>query len=143
MMKDFGPNGVCCDATHGTTGYEFKLSSLLVVDEFAEGVPVAYCLSNKETNSVLRPFFEKVMEKTGPISPAWFMSDLAPQFYDSFTDVNSCSPKRLFCTWHVDKAWQKMLNEKVITENKGGGRGRGFKVKQWRVQKIGRIGRLF
>ena len=30
---------VCIDATHGTNGYDFKLISMLVVDEFGEGFP--------------------------------------------------------------------------------------------------------
>ena len=43
----------------------------------------------------------------------WFMSDMAPQFYDAFKKVFNCSPYRLYCTWHVDKAWKEQLKEKV------------------------------
>ena len=71
------------------------------------------CLFNIESYDELKPFFAKVKEKTGSVSPEWFMSDLAPQFYDAFTYVNECSPKKLACTWHVDKAWQKEIHEKV------------------------------
>ena len=41
------------DATHGIAGYDFKLSSLLVLDEFSEGVPAGHVLSNREDYSVL------------------------------------------------------------------------------------------
>ncbi len=39
---------VCIDSTHGTNGYDFKLISIVVVDEFGEGFPVAWCFSNQE-----------------------------------------------------------------------------------------------
>ena len=48
LAKKFAHKGVCCDATHGTTAYDFKLTTLLVMDEFGEGVPIAWCLSNHE-----------------------------------------------------------------------------------------------
>ena len=88
-------------------GYDFKLTSLLIVDEFGEGFPVAWCLSNREDFSVLKVFCEKIKEKNGNLSPLWFMSDIAQQFYDAFTTVFECNPKQLYCTWHVDKAWHR------------------------------------
>ena len=45
--------------------------------------------------------------------PHWFMSDMAPQFYDAFCKVFNCHPIRLYCVWHVDKAWKEQLKEKV------------------------------
>ena len=44
------------------------------------------------------------------------MSDLAPQFYDAFTDVHDNFPQQLFCTWHVDKAWKEQLKEKNLSQ---------------------------
>ena len=41
------------------------------------------------------------------------MSDLAPQFYDAYCDVNKCHPKQLYCTWHTDKSWKIELKEKI------------------------------
>ena len=57
MAEKFAHKGVCCDATHGTTAYDFKLTTLLVVDEFGEGFPVAWCLSNHEDFTHLCVFF--------------------------------------------------------------------------------------
>ena len=37
MLKEFGGKVVCVDATQGTNAYEFKLITLLVVDEHGEG----------------------------------------------------------------------------------------------------------
>lgn len=47
------------------------------------------------------------------MSPTWFMSDSAPQFYNAFCDVNECTPLQLFYTWHVDKRWKEQLREKI------------------------------
>ena len=52
MLKKFGGKVVCVDATHGTNAYDFKLITLLVVDEYGEGFPVAWCVTNKEDNIV-------------------------------------------------------------------------------------------
>ena len=39
---------ICIDSTHKTTGYDFLLITVMVVDEYGEGYPVAWCLSNRE-----------------------------------------------------------------------------------------------
>jgi hypothetical protein len=44
LEQKFAHKGVCCDATHGTTGYDFKLTTLLVIDEFGQRVPVTWCI---------------------------------------------------------------------------------------------------
>ena len=47
MMVKFGNNIVCLDATHGTTMYDFLLITAIIVDEYGEGVPIAWALSNR------------------------------------------------------------------------------------------------
>ena len=56
MMKAFGTNLICMDATHGTNHYHFKLVTVLVLHDFGEGVPVGWMISNKEDGIVLRIF---------------------------------------------------------------------------------------
>ena len=41
MLKKFGEHLICIDSTHGTNGYDFNLITVMVVDEFGEGFPVA------------------------------------------------------------------------------------------------------
>ena len=49
MFKKFGEGKVVCvDATHGTNAYDFKLITLLVVDEYGEGFPCTWCITNIE-----------------------------------------------------------------------------------------------
>ena len=104
LMQKFGSKGFCCDTTHGPTGYDFKLNSLLVLDEFEEGVPVAFCLSNRDICAFMKLFFGKIHDNTGVISPCSFMSDTALQFYEAFALVSEYSPEQFICVWHVDKA---------------------------------------
>ena len=115
MMVKFGNNIVCLDATHGTTMYDFLLITVVVVDEYGEGVPIAWALSNREDKSVLVQFLKSVKTRVGSLSPNIIMSDCAGQYYGAWVAVFEGTPKKLLCTWHVDKAWRRKLNE-CITE---------------------------
>ena len=113
LFVQFAPDGICLDTTLGTNMYDFLLTTIMVVDEFGEGQPVGWCLSNHESFPFLRCFFQKIMGNAGRVTPKWLMSDLAPQFYDAFSEVNNCTPKHLFCSWHVDKAWKEEIRKKI------------------------------
>ncbi len=64
MLGTLAPNRlVCIDATHGTNSYDFQLITLLVVDEFGEGFPVAWCLSNRTDETLLIHFFKSLREQ--------------------------------------------------------------------------------
>ena len=55
-LKTFAPaRVVCVDGTHGTSGYDFLHISVLVINEFGEGFPVAWCLSNRQDQFLLIP----------------------------------------------------------------------------------------
>lgn len=41
------------------------------------------------------------------------MSDLANQYYNAWVGVMQHHPRKLLCTWHVDKAWRENIREKV------------------------------
>ena len=84
MLQKFGIKGICCDSAHGTNAYDFLLTTCLMVDEYGEGFPVAWCLSNHEDFTTMCTFFREVKEKcAGSITSKWFMSDIAPQYYNA------------------------------------------------------------
>lgn len=60
MLQKYGENGVCVDSTHGTNAYDFLLTSVLVVDEFGEGFPAAWCITNHEDFSSLCIFYKEI-----------------------------------------------------------------------------------
>ena len=115
MLEKCGAGGVCCDSTHGTNGYDFVLTTLLVTDESGEGFPAAWCISNHEDFTTMCTFFREIKKSTGTIKASWFMSDVAPQFYNAWVGVmDDCPrPKKLLCTWHVDRAVTKELRKKI------------------------------
>ena len=48
VLKTFGGNVVCMDATHGTNIYDFYLVTIVVIDEYGEGIPVAWAITSRE-----------------------------------------------------------------------------------------------
>ncbi|GFQ80780.1 uncharacterized protein TNCT_333491 [Trichonephila clavata] len=117
MLKKFGKEIVCVDSTHGTNSYNFKLITVLVVDDFGEGFPVAWCISNREDFTALRKFFLLLKNNTETsITFNFFMSDDAPAFYNSWSDVFDFPGKKLLCYFHFDKAIRKKIE--VLIKNK-------------------------
>ena len=111
MMKKFGHQRILCiDSTHGTNSYNFSLVTLVVVDEFGEGYPVGWSLSNCEDQFVLHNFLTAVKKRASSITTQWFMSDDAEQFYNVWKSVFDEVNNKLVCTWHVDRAWCEKLS---------------------------------
>lgn len=115
MMIKLGKSVICCDSTHGINQYSFPLTSVLVIDDFGEGVPVAWPISNHEDGMVISEFFSVLKEKTGDLEPDWFMTDDAPQYFTAWQNEYDVSArtKKILCRWHIDKSWRRALNEKV------------------------------
>ena len=115
MLEKFGASGVCCDSAHGTNGYDVLLTTLLVIDKYGEGFPAAWCISNYKDFTTMCTFFREIKKSTGTIKASWVMSDVAPQFYNAWVGVmDDCPrPKKLLCTWHVDRAVTKELRKKI------------------------------
>ena len=83
MAQKFAHKGICVDSTHGTTAYDFLLTSVVVVDEFGEGVPIAWLLSNHEDFTHMCLFFNILKQNCGILSPQWIMSDMANQYFNA------------------------------------------------------------
>ena len=112
MLLKFGANVICMDDTHGTNSYDFNLISIVVVDEFGEGCPVGWCLCNRVDMYIMIDFLMAVKENVGSIKPCWVMTDDAEQYFKAWVAVFGMGPCKLLCTWHVDRAWRKVLNDK-------------------------------
>ncbi len=114
MFKLFGHKVICVDATHATNMYEFLLITVLVIDEFGEGVPVAWAISNREDTNSLSIFLKQLRLRSGDLKPEYFMSDDAQQYWNAWAAAyGTNSTKKLLCTWHVDRAWRKALKEHI------------------------------
>ena len=53
MLKKFGNCTVCIDTTYNTNMYDFYLTTLLVINEYGEGIPVAWIISNRQDGDTL------------------------------------------------------------------------------------------
>ncbi|XP_063969505.1 uncharacterized protein LOC135157532 isoform X1 [Lytechinus pictus] len=113
MLRAFGNNIICMDATHGTNAYDFCLVTVMVVDEFGEGFPVAWLISNREDRVVLTAFLEKVKDMVGSLQAKWIMTDDAEQYYGAWVAAFAHEPSKLLCTWHVDRAWRGALRAHI------------------------------
>ncbi|XP_070377091.1 uncharacterized protein [Dermacentor albipictus] len=115
LLEELGPAGtLCLDSTHGTTGYQFELTTLLVLDKVGSGVPIAYFICNRMNEQTLTAFFkclESAMAKK--VAAKTFMSDDASQFYNAWCIVMGAPKQKLLCAWHVDKNWRKKILECV------------------------------
>ena len=105
MLLKFGDKCVCIDSTHGTNMYDFNLITVLVIDGFGEGIPVAWAIANREDVTMLVEFLKAIKKRTGHLKPQWFMSDDANQYFNAWKGVfGGDETTKLLCAWHVDRA---------------------------------------
>lgn len=64
MIRKF-PCIITIDSTHGLNGYDFEMTTIMVLDEFHHGFPVAEMFSNRKDTVVYRLFFTVVREEVG------------------------------------------------------------------------------
>ena len=89
MLVKYGGECICMDSTHGTNAYDFNLITVLVVDGFGEGIPVAWAVANREDATILVELLKSIKERTGPLQPRWFMSDDANQYFNAWKGIFS------------------------------------------------------
>ncbi|KAJ8931203.1 hypothetical protein NQ314_015926 [Rhamnusium bicolor] len=112
MLVKYGNNIIAVDGTYGLNNYDFKLTTLMVVDNFNEGFPGAFMFTNRKDTLIHQIFFEVIESKVGnKISPNTFMSDITGVFYQAWSSVMGVVPFQLYCTWHIDRAWRNNLNK--------------------------------
>ena len=112
MFVKYAHKLVCADATHGTNAYDFQLITVLVVDDYDEGIPVAWLISNRECAEVLS-VFSCMRERCGDVATDVFMSDDADAYYNAWVSTFPRPNKKLLCSWHVDRSWRRKLNEHI------------------------------
>ena len=115
MILKFGNDTICMDSTHGTNMYDFKLVTIAVIDEYGEGIPVGWMISNREDAAMLSEFLKAIRKCTGNIQPNWFMTDDAEQYFNAWKAVFGCTDKtrKILCAWHIDRSWRNALKEHV------------------------------
>jgi len=118
LFLKFDNDKICIDGTHGLNAYNFQLYSLVVVDEYGNGYPVAFCFSNKSDTALFKHYFQCIKNAIGNITAAVFMSDDEPAFYNAWSEIMGPANKQILCTWHVLRNWMKNLNKIHSNEKK-------------------------
>ncbi|CAH1236533.1 unnamed protein product [Diabrotica balteata] len=119
IVQKFGNSVIAIDSTHGLNMYDFELTTLMVMDEFGEGFPAACMFSNRIDTVVHEIFFEHIRERCGVLNPKVFMSDITNVYYNAWYNVMGGEvPNRLFCSWHIDRAWRTNLNKITVAEKR-------------------------
>ena len=114
-LSKFGNNAVCMDSTHGTNAYDFNLITAIVIDEYGEGIPVLWAISNRQDTDTITAVLKAVETRSGCVTPKWFMSDDAQQFFNAWEAVFGAEGcKKVLCAWHVDRSWRRALNNLVL-----------------------------
>ena len=102
---------------YGLNPWDYNLFTVLVVDGFGEGIPVAWAVANREDATILVELLKSIKERTGSLQPRWFMSDDANQYFNAWKGVfGAKETSKLLCAWHVDQAWRTALNQHVRTQ---------------------------
>ena len=114
MLKANGDKCICMVATYGVNMYAFMLISVLVIDEYGEGIPVAWAITNREYTTILIHYMKAIKQKVNSLTPQWFMSDDADQFFNAFRVVFvSTGTKKILCAWHIDRSWRRALRQHI------------------------------
>lgn len=95
LLKKYGGDCVYIDTARGVNNYDFKLHTLLVLDNLRECLPCAFCISSRSNEEVLQIFFQQIRLRVGTITPDVFMSDIADCYYNAWSDVMGVPGKRL------------------------------------------------
>ncbi|GFY59058.1 MULE domain-containing protein [Trichonephila inaurata madagascariensis] len=111
MITKYGKDKICTDGTHGLSSYDFNLYSVLVVDEHKNGIPVAFCFSNRSSEDVFKIYFSAIKNTVGKIETTTFMTDDDPAFYNAWSYVMGTVKNVLLCAWHVTRNWHQNLNK--------------------------------
>ncbi|XP_046988402.1 uncharacterized protein LOC124594095 [Schistocerca americana] len=92
QLLKYGEDKICVDGSHGMTAYDFQLFTIVVVDRYGAGMPVAFCFSNRGDMCLLSFYFKCVRERVGTVKTNVFMSDDAPAFYNAWSaESEQCS----------------------------------------------------
>ena len=106
MLHD-NPRILCVDATHGITGYGYKLLTMMSVDKHGHGLPVGWAITSRENGVTWKLFGLALRHECGPIEPEVVMSDDDNSAWNGLTQVWRTLKHKLLCHWHIKQNVRK------------------------------------
>ncbi|XP_064482009.1 uncharacterized protein LOC135394893 [Ornithodoros turicata] len=110
FLKVLGSDRICVD-TQGRTGVDFRLVTLLCVDESGCGFPCAFCITSRADYAAMKVFFGTIKERTGELGVKAFMG--GHTLYDAWKDTMGNADQHLLCTWDIDKDWKENIRRRI------------------------------
>ncbi|XP_055346132.1 uncharacterized protein LOC129593713 [Paramacrobiotus metropolitanus] len=113
-LTNLSCRSVCIDGTHGITGRpEFKLITLLTLDDKQRGIVVAHCITNHEDEISVTHFFKALECQLKNKDVQWFLSDDANAFYNAWKNVFGNAAQKILCIWHARKNVNQWLDRRL------------------------------
>jgi len=111
MLQQYGHHRVnCMDSTRGMNVYDFQLTTLMIIDDYGEVFPVAFCISSKVDTRVMEVFLKNVRTAIGgSVNGALLMTDDSPAYVNAWRSVMGPTDHHILSTWHIDRNWKKNL----------------------------------
>lgn len=106
MMVD-NPRTLCVDATHGLTGYDYYLLTILVVDECGHGLPVGWSITSRENSFIWKLFGKSLRPNSLACKPEVLMADDDNSAWNGLKPVWPTLKYKLLCHWHVKQNVRK------------------------------------
>lgn len=101
------------DSTHKTNIYSFKLITLLVIDQFRYGYPVAFCISNKKNEQAISLFLNAVKRKSPQTKVNILMTDDDIAGWNEAKSVFGPDLQHYLCTRHIHKNWRLKIQQYI------------------------------
>lgn len=111
MFKQYGSDIVAVNRMDISCGYGLELTIVMVLDNFHQGIPCCFLLSNRNDQKVYEIMFSKMSEQVGKVRPKVFMSHVTDVFMKAWNNVMPPPERRLLCSWHVLRLWEKNLSK--------------------------------
>ena len=117
MYNKFAERVLCIDATHNTNMYSFQLITLMVIDEFRKGYPVAFCISSREDTHTISIFLDAVKKRCPNTPIKILISDNDHCGINAAKATFGPQIEHYLCIWHVLKKWKTQLPSKIINKD--------------------------
>lgn len=111
VLQKFGSKVISVDGTFTLTNCNFLLLILLIIDDYHEGVPVAFGISSRNDFAMVDVFLNGIRRNMGLLSTELFMSDIEYKYYEKWHEIMGSAENRPFCKWYVPETWRRKLRK--------------------------------
>ena len=97
------PRTLCVDGSHGVTGYDYFLLTILVLDRYGQGFPCAWAISSRENGYVWFLVGRALRKESQDAKPEVLMSDDTNSAWNGLRKIWKSLKYKLLCEWHIQR----------------------------------------